>query len=62
VVQKVSNGGGAPGAWPPRGHLIEHVVRDRVAKVERDLGQIQTDFGHGPKTKVGAHMKLYIFH
>jgi hypothetical protein len=48
--------------WAPRRHLIEHVVRGKVAKVERDLGQIRADLDLGPKTRFEAHMKLYVFH
>jgi hypothetical protein len=62
AAQEVGNGGGALGAWPPRGQIVEHVVGAEWSKVGCDLGHNQAKFGQGPKTKIEAHMMLYIFH
>jgi hypothetical protein len=42
--------------------LIEHVVCNSVGKVGADLGQIRADLDYGLKSKVAAHMKLYVFY
>ena len=46
----------------PLGRFREHLVGDRVAGVERGLGQIWADSDLGPKTKFEARELLYIFH
>jgi hypothetical protein len=61
VVQKVSNGGGAPGAWWTRGLFSEHVACVGGAEVGADLGFVPAEFGLGLKTKVVAHELLYNF-
>jgi hypothetical protein len=38
------------------------VVSVGVGKVGAELGQILAKFGHGPKSKVAAHTKLYDFY
>jgi hypothetical protein len=49
-------------AWRPRYHLIEHVERDELSNVGTGLGLIRAELDPRLKTKVEAHMKLYIFH
>jgi hypothetical protein len=45
----------------PLRHFAKHVAYVEVGKVGADLGQIQAEFGHGPKTKFALLDLLYNF-
>jgi hypothetical protein len=49
-------------ACSPQRQFDEHVVSVGVGKVGAELGQIWTEFGHGPKTKFAGHKLLYTFY
>ena len=62
AAAKLSNGGGALGAWWPRAHYVEHAAGDKQGMAGGALGWIWAESGHGPNTKIEARTKLYVFH
>ena len=62
AAAKLSNGGGALGAWWPRAHYVEHAAGDKRGMAGDALGWIWAESGHRPNTKIEARTKLYVFH